>query len=92
MVLVEEHRQAQIAPPLDPIPENNQTGLPPLMSIKSGPQKPESTFVAVRYQDMWFWIDNRDHDSKRSLVYALALITLLDSDSKTGGSVVIPVN
>ncbi len=87
-----EHFQAQIAPPLEPIPEKNQTGLPPLMIVKSGPQKPESAFVAVRYQDMWFWIDNRDHDSKRSLVYALALITLLDSDSKTGGSVVIPVN
>ena len=80
------------APPLQPIPEKDLTNFPPLMTIKSGSQKPADPFVAVQYQDMWFWIENTDHDSKRSLVYALALITLLDSDSKTGGSVVIPVN
>ncbi len=86
------HIEANIAPPLEPIPEKELTGFPPLMVIKSGPKKPGNAFVTVRYQDMWFWIDNTDHHSKRSLVYALALITLLDSDSKTGGSVVIPVN
>ncbi len=41
---------------------------------------------------MWFWIDDNDHLSKRSLLYALALITLLDTDEKAGGSVVTPIN
>lgn len=87
-----EHADRNIAPPLQPIPEKDQTNFPPLMTVMSGAMKPDNTFVAINFQDMWFWIDNTDHESKRSLVYALALITLLDSDSKTGGSVVIPVN
>jgi len=88
----EEHVQANMAPPLEPIPEKDLSNFPPLMTVKSGPDKPGNAFVAVKYQNMWFWIDTTDHHSKRSLVYALALITLLDSDEKSGGSVVIPVN
>ncbi len=88
----EKHRINKIAPGLAPIPEHDQSSFAPLMVVKSGSNKPADAFVSVKYQDMWFWIENTDHDSKRSLVYALALITLLDSDDSSGGSVVIPVN
>jgi len=87
-----EHEESGKAPPLQPIPEEELTDFQPLMIIKSGPDKPERYFVTVRYEDMWFWIADTDHISKRSLLYALALITLLDTDDKSGGSVVIPVN
>jgi hypothetical protein len=30
--------------------------------------KPDDAFVTVQYQDMWFWDENTDHESKRSLV------------------------
>ncbi len=88
----EEHKESGIAPPIQPIPDEDLSGLPPLMTIKSGSVKPASSYVAVKYLDMWYWIDNRDHFAKRSLQYALTLITLLDSDEASGGSVVIPVN
>lgn len=87
-----EHEASGKAPPLQPIPEEEQTNFQPLMIVKSGAEKPERAFVSVRYDDMWFWIEDSDHLSKRSLLYALALITLLDTDDKAGGSVVIPVN
>lgn len=87
-----EHKESGKAPPLQPIPEEEQTDFQPMMVVKSGPAKPDRAFVSVRYDDMWFWIDETDHHSKRSLLYALALITLLDTDDKAGGSVVIPVN
>lgn len=87
-----DHLLSDVAPPLRPIPEKDLTSLSPLMVIKSSPSNPGDTYVAVRYLNMWFWIDKTDHFSKRSLQYALTLITLLDSDDKAGGSVVIPVN
>ena len=77
---------------MQPIPEEEQTDFLPMMVVKSGPSQPDRAFVSVRYDDMWFWITDTDHHSKRSLLYALALITLLDTEEKAGGSVVIPVN
>jgi len=68
------------------------TGLLPLMEIQSGSDNPGDAYVAVKYLGMWYWIDKTNHFSKRSLQYALTLITLLDSNDKQGGSVVIPVN
>ncbi len=83
--LPEEHKESGIAPPIQPISNEDLSGLPPLMTIKSGSVKPESSYVAVQYLDMWYWIDNRDHFAKRSLQYALTLITCLTVMSHPGG-------
>ena len=86
------HLQSGEAPPLEPIPEYETTDLEALMTIKSGPDNPGDAYVAVKYSGMWFWIDKKDHFSKRSLQYALTLITILDSADSAGGTVVIPTN
>ena len=86
------HKQFGEAPPLEPIPEHETTDFAALMTIKSGPDNPGDAYVAVKYSGMWFWIDKRDHFSKRSLQYALTLITILDSGESAGGTVVIPAN
>lgn len=88
----EAHIRSGVVPPLEPIPEQEMTGLLPLMEIQSGSDNPGDAYTAVRYLGMWYWIDKTNHFSKRSLQYALTLITLLDSGDKQGGSVVIPVN
>ncbi len=88
----EAHLQSGEAPPLEPIPELETTDLEDLMTVKSGPQNPGDAYVAVKYSGMWFWIDKKDHFSKRSLQYALTLITILDSADSAGGTVVIPTN
>ncbi len=39
-------------------------------------ERPEKSFAAVRYQDYWFYIDNTDITSKRSLSLMIAIFRL----------------
>jgi hypothetical protein len=54
--------------------------------VLSGPSRPADAFAAVRYEDHWFWIDDRDFPSKRALSFMLVLIAL----AETGSSVAPP--
>jgi hypothetical protein len=49
--------------------------------IQSGKEKPANAYAAVRYRDYWFWIDNGDLQSKRSLTVVMFLFTLADTGS-----------
>lgn len=66
-------------PSLDnaPAPEDRRQ----YVRIQSGKEKPENAFAAVRYRDHWFWIDNGDLQSKRSLTLVMFLFTLADTGS-----------
>lgn len=55
----------------------------PLLQVFSGPTAPRNAFVAVKYHDHWFWINDGDWRSKRTLSTVLFLFTLTDTD--TGG-------
>jgi hypothetical protein len=37
---------------------------------------PKVTFAAVSYHDSWFWIDDRDLNSKRGLSFLMTLFTM----------------
>ena len=39
--------------------------------------RPEKSFAAVRYQDYWYYVDNRDIDSKITLGLVIALFRIL---------------
>ena len=43
----------------------------------SGKTQPKNVFAAVRYQGYWFYIDNKDIESKRSLGLIIALFRIL---------------
>ncbi len=58
-----------------------------LIDIRSGEYKPEDAFVAARYRDLWFWIDDRDFRSKRTFAYLIFLFSLTES----GGKETLPV-
>jgi hypothetical protein len=47
--------------------------------IRSSRQKPQQPYAAVRYKDHWFWIDQSDWRTKRTLVLVILLFTLTDA-------------
>lgn len=54
-------------------------GVKPLIRIHSSPDRPDDAFVAVRYRDYWFWIDDRDVPSKRMFSFLMFLFTLAET-------------
>ena len=64
-------------------PEVGPSGpIPPLIRIASSADRPASAFVAVPYQDYWFWIDNRDIPSKRLFSFLMFVFTLVETGPK----------
>ena len=56
-------------------------GFQPLIQVHSSPEKPDDAFVRVRYDDLWFWIDNNDFKSKRTLGFMQLMFSLAESGS-----------
>lgn len=55
-----------------------------LIYIKHSTDKPENAFVAIKYEDYWFWIDKSDRRSKRSFGFLMILFSLTESGGKEG--------
>lgn len=55
--------------------------------IRSGPEKPDGTFIAVQYRGEWFWVDDSDLQAKRALTAVMFFFTLSD----TGGAERLPL-
>jgi hypothetical protein len=52
-----------------------------LVRIRSSKEKPGDAYVTVRYRDYWFWIDDRDLQTKRSFAFMM-LFTLSETGEK----------
>jgi hypothetical protein len=50
-----------------------------VMRIPSGGEPPADAHVAVRYRDRWFWIDDRDLDSKRLMMFLMVFSSLAET-------------
>jgi len=61
--------------------------MPPLLRIRYSDRKPVDAHVAVSYRDGWFWIDDRDFQSKQTLYSYM----LLSSLTETGGQGAAPI-
>ncbi len=55
-----------------------------LINIHTGSDKPANTYVAVEYEDFWYWIDKRDFYSKRVFTFLMILFSLTESGGKQG--------
>ena len=70
--------------PITHQPGAEEEKLGKLISIKSGPEKPELPFVAVRYMENWFWIDEADINSKRTFTFLMILFSMMESEESEG--------
>ena len=55
-----------------------------LITIHQASEKPGDAFTAVRYKDRWFWINDRDFNSKRTFAYLMLLFSLTETGGKEG--------
>jgi hypothetical protein len=51
----------------------------PLLVVQCSSKKPDDAFAAIEYRKHWFWVDDRDWNSKRTLTTMLFLFTLSDT-------------
>ena len=64
---------------------------PPLFNVRNGPSPPEDAYVSVRYRNQFFWIDDRDQQSKSMFNSLLLLFSLTETDqSQAAPLVTIP--
>jgi hypothetical protein len=77
-------KEGRALPSLQPA---SSPGKPDSPKIKCGREKPADAFAAVHYRDQWFWIDDRDWQSKRALTAVMFLFTMAD----TGGNEQLPL-
>ena len=52
--------------------------------VCKGHKRPACAYIAVRYRDHWFYIDDRDHDSKATLLLMMQLRRLDFQRQKIG--------
>ena len=69
-----------------PTPEETP-GTSHVVTIHSGTERPTDVFVAARYRDHWYWMDDRDFLSKRTFTFLTILFTL----SETGKQIQQPI-
>jgi hypothetical protein len=66
-------------------PETGPHGpIRPLIRIGSAADRPDDAFVAVRYRNRWFYIDDRDIASKRLFSFLMFVFTLVETGGKEG--------
>ena len=58
-------------------------GRPDLLRIHSGDSPPATAFIAVPYRNKWFWVDDRDLVSKRTIAFMMILFSLSEGEGKS---------
>ena len=55
-----------------------------LIRIDHSKEKPDDAFVAVKYRDYWFYIDDRDLISKRTFTFLMILFSVTETGGREG--------
>ena len=65
-----------------PIPEPAGPPLGPLARIHSGRSRPADAYTTIKYQDYWYWIDDRDFLAKGIFTFLMVIMTLAEKEEK----------
>jgi hypothetical protein len=71
------------------VAQDDRTLLP--LTIASGTDEPDNAMVKVRFRDHWFWISDRDYESKQIFMFAGLLLSLAETGAvRTAPVVTVP--
>jgi hypothetical protein len=61
---------------------------PPLLSVRCGSSAPGNAHVSVHYRDQWFWIEDRDRQSKQMFNFLMFLFSLTETGTAQAAPIV----
>ena len=64
------------------VPASIARPLQPLIRIHADKSRPIDAFAVVKYNDYWYWIDNRDFKSKGVFTFLTIIMTLAEKEEK----------
>ena len=82
--------EGRVIPTREEIVGDNKGNIP-LIKVRSGIDKPSEAYVAVKYRDLWFWVDDTDLFSKTSLNFLMVLFSLTEKGEGANQAPVITV-
>lgn len=83
----EEDLSAGRATPLQGLRSSEDRPNYPAVQIRSSVEPPRDVYAAARYRDRWFWIDDKDLDSKRVFMFLMVFSSL----AETGAAIQTPL-
>ena len=63
-------------------------GVTHVLHLATVKETPEDAFAAVSYRDGWFWINDRDYQSKKLFSFLMFVMTLTEKGGKEGAPIV----
>jgi hypothetical protein len=73
--------------------DNSTHEMAQVFRLKHSTEEPEDAFVAVKYRDYWFWIDDRDFLTKNTFGFLMILNSLMEKGSNEHlPQITIPAN
>ncbi|OGA55032.1 MAG: hypothetical protein A3F74_07390 [Betaproteobacteria bacterium RIFCSPLOWO2_12_FULL_62_58] len=65
----------------------------PIADIHSSSEQPANAYIAARYRDHWFWIDDRDLASKRVFTFLMVFSSIAETGAVPQAPIItIPAN
>ena len=61
---------------------------PPLLTVRCGPSAPGNAYVSVNYRNHWFWIEDRDRQSKQMFTFSMFLFSLTETGTAQAAPIV----
>jgi hypothetical protein len=64
---------------------------PQYLRVRNGAAPPADAYVAAKYRNTWFWVDDRDVQSKTALTFLMLLFSLTESGGAQAGAPVVTI-